>query len=151
MPIQEEFRKSILSFARDSYSPGEEDPLSHGMVENEEDGSTVFAFTCDVDPAARMHLIQDHCAKPGAVAAAHAFESFGISADDKTRENLMKYGPRYENWPDHLRKEAVNVVIESHDGDCEYWQATIENEELGEFELGSKATGRMMGFFPEAA
>jgi len=133
------------------YTPGEEAPSSYGMVNDDDKGNAVFCFTCDVDPPDRTEVLRQHCEPYTAQAAAHAFESYGIKETDKTPANLMQYGPRYENWPEHLRKEALSVIIESRDGEAEFWQAFIEDTELGEFEnRGGMTKGRMVGFFPKS-
>lgn len=149
MSIPEDFRESILTFARTSYSPGEEEPISHCMVKSNEGRITMIAFTCDVDPVSRTNAIRECCSKPGIVLAAHIFEAFGIHEKDRTQENLRRYGPMFENWPDQLRLESVNIIIESIGGSYEYWHASIQNDDLGEFMKSGDARGRMMGFFPK--
>lgn len=148
MAIGKEFQESFLSFARDCYSPGDKSPLSHGMALSQDGKTSVYAFACDVDPAQRTELLREQGLDPEIVCIAHAFESFGISSENKTPANLMKYGPRYENWPDTLAFESVTALLESRDGDAEMWSAKVKDGELGEFEKG-KASGRMAGFFPD--
>lgn len=147
MPIPEDFRESMFDLAKSFYSPGENNPISHAVVKSEEDTTTMISFTCDVEPSDRTDAIRECCAKPGIILAGHAFEAFGIKEEDKTEENLAAYGPTYWEWPDHLRLETLNVVIESRDGNAEFWQAPIQGSVLGEFE-SANVTGHMTSFFP---